>query len=162
MGVGYVGSLLAYLVGVLLLPSRSTPTIDDYAAAFRGVAIVFLVFALPAFLFIRERRRLAPPMSLRDRPPGLCAAGGHGAPGPPLSSLGRFLVGRMFYADAANTLIFMIVLYATGALAMQRADAMTAAILSIVAAIPPASPGAGWWTASAPGGRWTASSSCGW
>ena len=47
-----------------------------------------------------------------------------------------FLVGRMFYADAANTLIVMVVLYATGALAMSKPDAERVAIVSIVAAIP--------------------------
>jgi UMF1 family MFS transporter len=136
VGVGYVGSLLAYLVGVLLLPAKGTPTLDQYAAAFRGVAMVFLVFALPAFLFVRERRRVAPPMSPRIVPRAFSQLAGTVRQARRYRGLGRFLVGRMFYADAANTLIFMIVLYATGALAMQRADAMNAAILSIVAAIP--------------------------
>jgi UMF1 family MFS transporter len=42
----------------------------------------------------------------------------------------------MFYADAANTLIIMVVLYATQSLAMLPEDANTVAVISIVAAIP--------------------------
>ncbi len=136
VGVGYVGSLLAYLVGVVLLPVHGTPSLDDYAAVFRGVAIVFLVFATPAFLFVRERPRVAPPLSPRIVPLAFSQLVGTARQARRYRGLGRFLVGRLFYADAANTLIFMIVLYATGALAMERADAMNAAILSIVAAIP--------------------------
>jgi UMF1 family MFS transporter len=49
--------------------------------------------------------------------------------------LGSFLVGRMFYADAANTLIFMVVLYAADSLRMGDEEARSVAIPSIVAAI---------------------------
>jgi UMF1 family MFS transporter len=50
--------------------------------------------------------------------------------------LGRFLVGRALYADAANTLIFMVFLYATGTLALGDQEAYAVSIVSIVTAIP--------------------------
>ena len=156
VGVGYLGSLLAYAIGTVLLAGKlverylpqhglpgsglsqvwAAPSLDDYAVVFRGIAIGFLVFAIPAFLFIRERPRVAPPLSWRVAPLAfsqLAATARHARRYP---GLGSFLVGRMFYADAANTLIVMVVLYATGALAMKAADAGMVAILSIVAAIP--------------------------
>ena len=44
------------------------PTLDDYANVFRALALVFLLFAIPAFLFVRERPRAAPPISWRMVP----------------------------------------------------------------------------------------------
>ncbi len=136
VGVGYVGSLLAYGVGVLLMGSTTDPSAADFAGVFRGIAVVFLVVALPAFLFVRERRRVVPPLTpavagiaFRE----LAQTVRHASHYP---GLGRFLLGRMFYADAANTLIFMVILYATGSLGMTRAEAQPAAILAILFAIP--------------------------
>ena len=51
VAIGYSGSALALGLGMYLLPR------DGYAAVFRALAIAFLVFALPAFLWIRERPR---------------------------------------------------------------------------------------------------------
>lgn len=136
VGVGYCGSLIAFGVGTLLLAGIDEPTSDDFATVFRALALVFLAFALPAFLFVRERRRVVPPVSWRIVPQSfgqLAATVRHARHYP---GLGSFLVGRMFYADAANTLIFMVVLYATGALALSADTAGVVAILSIVAAIP--------------------------
>jgi UMF1 family MFS transporter len=151
VGVGYMGSLLAYAIGTVLLNGKlvvrhlphnglpqvwQAPSLEDYGAVFRGIATAFLVFAIPAFLFIRERPRVAPPLSWRVAPLAfsqLVATTRHARR---YRGLLPFLVGRMFYADAANTLIVMVVLYATGSLAMRYEDAASVAILSIVAAIP--------------------------
>ncbi len=160
VGVGYIGSLLAYAIGTLLLPGSRRPS-TDYAAVFRGIAIGFLVFAVPAFLFVRERPRVAPPLSggwrrwrsrsWRRRPGGRRYRG-----------VLPFLVGRMFYADAANTLIVMVVLYATDVVGMTDGGRPQVAIVSIVAAIPA---GIAWGRVvdrSAPSGPWTSSWWSGW
>ena len=136
VGVGYIGSLLAYVIGTVLLAGKETPGLDDYAAVFRGIAIGFLVFAIPAFLFVRERPRVAPPLSWRVAPMAFSQLAATARQARRYRGLLPFLIGRMFYADAANTLIVMVVLYATGSLAMTDADAGLVAILSIVAAIP--------------------------
>ena len=136
VGVGYIGSMLAYAIGTVLLPDEGTPTLDDYTAVFRGIAIGFLVFAIPAFVFVRERPRVAPPLSWRVAPLAFSQLAQTARQARRYRGLLPFLVGRMFYADAANTLIVMVVLYATGALAMSDADARMVAIISIVAAIP--------------------------
>jgi UMF1 family MFS transporter len=137
VGVGYLGSLLAFAIGTVLLDGRSeSAAVEDYAAVFRGIAIGFLVFAVPAFVFVRERSRVAPPLSWRVAPLAFSQLAATARQARRYRGLLPFLVGRMFYADAANTLIVMVVLYATTSLHLLAADADRVAILSIVAAIP--------------------------
>lgn len=99
VGVGYLGSFVAVIVGAVLL-DRS-----GHAAVFRAIAGLFLLFAIPAFLFIKERprtRRSGPPPALRDSFRRLVAAWRRARLFP---GVARFLVGRFFYTDAINTLI---------------------------------------------------------
>lgn len=99
VGVGYVGSFLAVLIGELLLPDHGYPVV------FGALGIGFLLFAVPAFLLIPEQPHQQP-----THPPPRLADVGHQlrrswerarrTPG-----VARFLVGRFLYADAINTLI---------------------------------------------------------
>ncbi|MFQ5968452.1 MAG: MFS transporter [Acidimicrobiia bacterium] len=98
VGVGYLGSAIALIAGVLVVDRLG------YAAYFRTVALLFLLFALPALFFIQERPR--PP---RPGAPAFRAVMAHlvrswrrtrAFPG-----VTRFLIGRFFYTDAINTLI---------------------------------------------------------
>jgi UMF1 family MFS transporter len=99
VGIGYVGSIIAVAAGSVLLDAYG------YPAVFQAIALLFLVFATPAFLFIDERPR--------PKPAG---------PGPSFTrslhqlvltwkraaaydGIVRFLVGRFLYTDAINTLI---------------------------------------------------------
>jgi UMF1 family MFS transporter len=98
VGIGYLGSAVALLAGVLIVGRFG------YSAYFRTVALLFLLFALPAFLFIKER-----PRPRTSNPPGLFSSIGHlvGAwrRAATYRGVARFLVGRFFYTDAINTLI---------------------------------------------------------
>ncbi|MDH3190365.1 MAG: MFS transporter [Acidimicrobiia bacterium] len=100
IGIGYVGSYLGLLVGILTLDILAW----SYSATFRSLAFVFLVFAIPSFVFIKERegsagarapgiidipRRLGVAWRTASRYPGVV----------------RFLVSRFLYTDAINTLI---------------------------------------------------------
>jgi MFS transporter, UMF1 family len=104
VGVGYLGSFVAVGLGFAIK--------DDPSLLFTALAGVFLVFALPCFLFVKERGNPHPtPFSARavidatretirtlrtsDEFPGLA----------------RFLVGRVFYTDAINTVISIMALY---------------------------------------------------
>ncbi|MGH8944686.1 MAG: MFS transporter [Acidimicrobiia bacterium] len=100
VGVGYLGSFLGLGIGLVTLEFLGW----DHDATFRTIAVAFLLFALPAFLFIDERGVPAP-----GSVPGLAdiarrivsswrTAGRH--PG-----VVRFLMGRFLYTDAINTLI---------------------------------------------------------
>lgn len=135
VGVGYAGSLLAWGAGSLILAGKVEAGIVDYATVFQAIAVLFLVFAIPAFLFVRERPRAVPPLSLRIVPEAFGQLAETARRARRYRGLGSFLVGRMFYADAANTLIAMVLLYATGALQMDAGAARAVAIPSIVAAI---------------------------
>jgi UMF1 family MFS transporter len=106
IGVGYLGSFIAVGLGIYLGS-------EDFVRLFTAIAVAFLVFALPCFFFVKERGNPNPsPINLRaavdstretirtltstDSYPGLL----------------RFLIGRIFYTDAINTVIQIMMLYA--------------------------------------------------
>ncbi len=106
VGFGYIGSYVAVGLGFLIPPS-------DRATLFGAIALAFMALAIPCFVFVRERGNpdprpvlswsairasaaltLATLRSTRDYP-----------------GLARFLVGRVFYTDAINTVIAFMSLY---------------------------------------------------
>lgn len=99
IGVGYLGSFIAVGVGALFLEGLG------HAGVFKIIAVLFLLFALPAFLFVRERprpREQGRPPSIRTGAGRLVQAWRRARRYP---GVVRFLVGRFFYTDAVNTLI---------------------------------------------------------
>jgi len=106
VGIGYLGSYLALLVG-MTIPA------DNRALLFGVIAGAFLAFALPCFLFVRERGNPRPRQvfgwsvireSTRETIDALKS--GTRYPG-----LLRFLIGRVFYTDAINTVITYMTLF---------------------------------------------------
>lgn len=108
VGVGYVGSFVGLGMATAVLMANP----DGEAYVFLLAAGAFLVFSLPCFLFVRERRA--------ER-----RAGGRGLLGeafagvratlrslPSHPGMGRFLAARVLYAEAANTVIFLMGIYA--------------------------------------------------
>jgi MFS transporter, UMF1 family len=105
VGVGYIGSYLAIALGVLIGVERA-PTL------FTAIAIAFLLFAIPCFLFVRERGNPNPrPIGLRMVPEATRETIRTLRSGREYPGLLRFLVGRVFYTDAINTVIAMMGLY---------------------------------------------------
>lgn len=99
IGVGYFGSFIAVAVGALFLESLG------HAGVFKIIAVLFLLFALPTFVFVRERprpRHTGPSPSLRHSARRLVEAWGRARRH---RGVARFLVGRFLYTDAVNTLI---------------------------------------------------------
>lgn len=105
VAVGYLGSYIAVGLGLWLGD-------DDKALLFTLIAVFFLAFAIPCFLFVRERGNPNPrPIGLRmaaesTRETVRTLAASQEYPG-----LLRFLVGRVFYTDAINTVISIMTLY---------------------------------------------------
>ncbi|HSG00924.1 MAG TPA: MFS transporter [Vicinamibacterales bacterium] len=106
VGIGYLGSYLAVLLGM------SVPA-DRHSMLFGLIALAFLIFAVPCFLFVRERGNPHPRQvfgwsvvrqSTRETVDALRS--GTRYPG-----LLRFLIGRMFYTDAINTVITYMALF---------------------------------------------------
>ena len=99
MGIGYLGSIIGLGVGTLLLDQYGYPTV------FRTLAILFLLFALPAFFWIEERprpRRVGSPGGIVA---GLRRLGDTWRLAATYEGVVPFLIGRFLYADAINTLI---------------------------------------------------------
>jgi UMF1 family MFS transporter len=99
IGVGYVGSIIAVVAGGLLLDTYGYPTL------FRTISVLFLVFALPSFLFIKERPRpprTGPDVRIMSSLQHLKASWVRASA---YDGVVRFLVGRFLYTDAINTLI---------------------------------------------------------
>lgn len=105
IGIGYFGSFIAVGIGLALAH-------QDFAVRFAVIAAAFLVFALPCFFFVHERGNPNPQpitaaairQSLRETLTTLRSSQRY--PG-----LLRFLIGRMFYTDAINTVIAIMSLY---------------------------------------------------
>lgn len=110
VGLGYVGVLLALVVLGLFVPE------DDNQRAFLPTAAMFLLFALPCFLLVRESSSRAGRAS-RDTP-GAVARQALTQLRQTLrnarrySDVGRFLLARFLYVDAVATVIAFMTVYA--------------------------------------------------
>jgi UMF1 family MFS transporter len=101
VGIGYVGSFIGLGLGRL-----SFEVFDaGYAATFLFLAVGFLLFSVPLFLWLHEpkaRKAMGPEMATRFSPLGLIESWKAASRTP---GVVRFLVGRFLYTDAINTLI---------------------------------------------------------
>jgi UMF1 family MFS transporter len=128
VAIGYIGSALALGIGVYLLPRAG------YAAVFRALAVAFLVFALPAFVWIRERPR----PRLPGMPPRLgsvfVAMGDAWKSAARHKGVVRFLIGRFLYTDAINTVFLFNAVFAKMELGFTDAQTDRLALLGIACA----------------------------
>ncbi len=99
VGIGYIGSYIGLLIGIVTLDVLDL----GYPATFRGLALGFLFFSLPAFFYIKERHRkpVSPP-GLTQLPGRLVTSWRKASTYP---GVVRFLISRFLYTDAVNTLI---------------------------------------------------------
>lgn len=107
IGIGYVGSFIGLGTGAVLLATLQTP----HPWIFAATAGLFLLFALPCFLFVRESPTPhAGRASVVETVRGLAQTARDVVE---LPSLGRFLLARFTYTDAANTMIIFLGIYTT-------------------------------------------------
>ena len=127
---GYVGSLLGFGVATILQNYGYS-----YVEIFRSVAIMFLIFSLPAFRFIKEKKvsdqksiiKITESISL------VIKSWKHSTQYPGLT---RFLVGRFFYADAINTLISgLLAVYLVEEVGLTPTDSQNLLGLAIIISI---------------------------
>ena len=108
VGIGYLGSYVAIGMGLLL----GVDTLPKLVRLFSFIAIGFLIFAIPCFLFVKERGNPHPrPITLRmalesTRETIRTLRSSQQYPG-----LLRFLIGRIFYTDGINTVIAIMGIY---------------------------------------------------
>lgn len=139
VAIGYVGSIVGML---LVMPfvtgalfSLDVPLIDGAgkAGAFLPTAILFLVFAVPTFIWVKERRTHAPDrvsvrQAYREVWEGLRNT--HRYPG-----VLRYLIADYFFEDAAATVILNIGLYCAVVLQLSEAQISLFLILSTASAV---------------------------
>jgi len=127
---GYVGSLLGFGVATILQNYGYS-----YVEIFRSVAVMFLIFSLPAFIFIKEKKvsdqksliKITESISL------VIKSWKHSTQYPGLT---RFLVGRFFYADAINTLISgLLAVYLVEEVGLTPTDSQNLLGLAIIISI---------------------------
>ncbi len=132
VGVGYVGSFIGVAIGVVALETFDL----SYASAFTLLAAGFLMFAIPAFVFITE-----PAPEITDRqPPALSSVVGdlvrswrRAGRWP---NVIRFLIGRFLYTDAINTLIGgFLTIYAIQEIGLDPSGSRTLLAIAIAFAI---------------------------
>ena len=185
VGIGYIGSLVGVVAGYYLIETLGFPL----QAIFQATAMLFLIFAIPCFIFVKET-------SQDNFWPGLmviiillivlniylisdfsigfnlttilvlasifCFYGYFTTPATPLfregsistavsgtfsqlretlsmldnfPGLGRFLLGRVFYTDAANTATAFAAIYVSEEFGMTTADITKYMFLGIISSI---------------------------
>lgn len=143
--VGYVGGLLCLL---LCRPWIAQPLKDHtgallaggiaaYQTSFLLVAAFYLLFALPAFLFLRETRPQSEPASL-----AAYAAAGFRRVGQTLSRLrdyketAKFILASLFYTDGINTVVKFAAIYATTTMGFTNAEMIGLFLVLNIVAFP--------------------------
>jgi len=127
---GYTGSLIGFGVATLLQNMGYS-----YIEIFKSVAILFLIFSLPAFIFIEEKitsdKKIK--INILNSITVVINSWKHSRK---YEGLTRFLVGRFFYADAINTLISgLLAVYLVEEVGLTPADSQSILALAIVVSI---------------------------
>jgi MFS transporter, UMF1 family len=132
VGIGYLGSFLGVGVGLLVLAR-------DPAAkplVFQLTALLFLLFALPCFFLVREPPRAdAKPFGLASVRAAVGELGQTATRARRYPGLARFLVGRVFYADAANTMIAFMGIYVTNEVGFEEGQTQLLLLSGIAAGV---------------------------
>lgn len=130
VGAGYLGAVIG-----LYLVQPFAGEGDERQGAFIPTALLFLFFALPAFLFIRERSERRGKVTwsaargvVRQLRETIDHAGRY-------PDLRRFILSRFLYADAMSTIIVVMAIYAERAVGMSDAGIDSLLALSIVFAV---------------------------
>ena len=126
--IGYCGTVF---VGLLIL-LVDVPVVDR----FRLTAILFLLFAIPIFVFVREPRvpgqKAITAADLRDALGQLRRSIAHVREVP---GLGRFLLGRFFYSDAVNTVVVVMSVVTVHAMGLSAQTSVLVLLLLTIVAI---------------------------
>lgn len=134
IGIGYLGSYVGLAIGAITIARMGS--FEAKPAIFKLTALAFLVFALPCFFFVKEKGRadatrfgwrsikgaalqFPKTISLARRYPGLP----------------RFLIGRAFYTDAANTIGVFMGVYLTNEIGFTEQQVNLALAIGITAAV---------------------------
>ncbi len=130
IGLGYLGSFTGVATGLLIVGTYGK------VAVFRLSAVLFLLFALPCFLFVRERaagegRLRIGWHTLRAGFSQTVRTLRHARAYPGLL---RFLIGHFFYTDAVNTVILFMSVYVVNEVGFSEGAAQVFLLFAITMA----------------------------
>jgi MFS transporter, UMF1 family len=126
--IGYLGTVFVGLLIFLL----DIPVVDR----FRLTAVLFLVFAIPIFWFVREPRRPdEQPLTRADITGAVGQLRRSIADAGEVPGLWRFLFGRFFYSDAVNTVIVVMSVVVVKTMGMTESQANVILLLLTFVAI---------------------------
>nr|MBA2277348.1 MFS transporter [Chloroflexia bacterium] len=132
VAVGYLGSVIG--IGIGLTVNALYP--DGRVLIFRLTALAFFLFALPCFFFVRERPRADAIGftfgAVREAAGSVRIAFARVRRFPDLK---RFLIAHLLYADAANTAIASLGIYATQEIGFTDQQAQLILLAGVVGAI---------------------------
>lgn len=109
--VGYIGSLFSVF---LVFPFKDNPQL-----LFVITAVVFLVFSLPLFLFLKEQKGVKPEIEKSNIQYGFAKVKNTLKNINTFPNLKNFLFSFFFYIDAVNTIIFFSALFARSTLGFE-------------------------------------------
>jgi UMF1 family MFS transporter len=139
VSVGYMGSFIGIITGTWMLKGADilphAEQMQRYARLFQVTGALFLLFSLPCFFFVRERKKPERHFSLASLPKAFSQVAATVRSGKRYPGLLRFLVGRAFYTDAINTVITFMGIYVTNEVGYTSAQASQVLATAIVFAI---------------------------
>lgn len=128
VAVGYMGTIAIALL-ILVFDTGSS------GLTFLMAAALFAVFAVPIFVTLREDGRSGGTFSIGDAARSWSQVATTVRHAREIPGLLRFLVGRFFYTDPANTAIVVMAVFATEAMGMTKGEANMILLVLTVAAI---------------------------
>ncbi|MGY8797790.1 MAG: MFS transporter [Longimicrobiales bacterium] len=106
VGIGYLGSFIGVVTGLVLLDRIG------HVGIFRVTALLFAFFAIPIFIYVKETGvHTKVRLTVKTAGKALSQVKDTLRHLPRYRGLGRFLLGRVFYTDAANTVIIFLGIY---------------------------------------------------
>jgi len=142
VAIGYMGSIFGLLMVLPFVEGNiygiKVPFISGggSAAAFIPTALLFLVFSIPIFLFVREPRTSIPQKSkklnIRESFKKVIESITNTSKYP---GVRRFLISKFFYEDAIQTIIIFMAVYAQKVVGFSKAETTTFFIAVIPSAI---------------------------
>jgi UMF1 family MFS transporter len=128
VAVGYIGTIAIALL-ILIFDTGSS------GVTFLLAAGLFAIFAVPVFLTLRDGRGTGGKFSLGDAARSWSQVATTLRHAREVPGLLRFLIGRFFYTDPANTAIVVMAVFATEAMGMTKGEANMILLVLTVAAV---------------------------
>ena len=131
VGVGYIGAILAVLIGLILVVSA------DYVLGFRVIGAIFLIVSLPILTFLKESPRPQTNSTIKQKISNLFLRLRSSTqdilniPG-----LAKFLLARFWYMCAVNTSSSFAILYGTDTVGFSEREVEFILLIGILTAIP--------------------------